>query len=182
MDEGHPRTIEVTGDGPVTGLESFDVPADVDEVAWTLAVFGRVDRELELRRSDVTTMDLEAVTEDFSCVEGWTATDLAWRGIRIRELFARAGPVPDAAFCLVHGMDGDYACNLPIERAADGLLAVELDGEPLPIEHGGPARLVLADRESDCWESVKWVSKLEVLAHEPVEADTASEIALSRLE
>jgi len=78
-------------------------------------------------------------------------------------------------------MDGDYACPLPRERAADALLAVGLDGNVLPVEHGGPARLVPTDAASDCWESVKWVTALEVTHSAPVDEDTAEQIALGRL-
>lgn len=78
-------------------------------------------------------------------------------------------------------MDGDYACSLPRERAADALLAVGLDGNVLPVEHGGPARVVPTDDESDCWESVKWVTALEVTHSASVDEDTAEQIALGRL-
>jgi DMSO/TMAO reductase YedYZ molybdopterin-dependent catalytic subunit len=84
-------------------------------------------------------------------------------------------------------MDGEYACGYPLDRLdgalleLDGaLLALELDGDPLPVEHGGPARLVPATAESDCWESVKWMARIELLADEP--EDTARDLALSRLE
>ncbi len=78
-------------------------------------------------------------------------------------------------------MDGDYACAFPLDRVNDAMLAFELDGEALPREHGGPARLVPTAAGSDCWESVKWVAELEVRRSEPVAGDTAEEIALGRL-
>jgi DMSO/TMAO reductase YedYZ molybdopterin-dependent catalytic subunit len=79
-------------------------------------------------------------------------------------------------------MDGEYACSYQRDRVDDALLAVELDGRPLPVEHGGPARLVPTTADSDCWESVKWVTTLEVCTSEPVADDTAENIATSRLE
>jgi DMSO/TMAO reductase YedYZ molybdopterin-dependent catalytic subunit len=120
------------------------------------------------------------VTGDFSCVEGWTATDLSWRGVRVADVLARSEPRPDAAFALVHAMDGEYACSFPLADLDGALLALELDGEPLPVEHGGPARLVPATADSDCWESVKWVDRLELRPDEP--DDTARDLALSRIE
>jgi DMSO/TMAO reductase YedYZ molybdopterin-dependent catalytic subunit len=77
-------------------------------------------------------------------------------------------------------MDGEYACGYPLDRLDGALLALELDGDPLPVEHGGPARLVPATAGSDCWESVKWVARIELLADAP--EDTARDLALSRLE
>ena len=78
--------------------------------------------------------------------------------------------------------DGDYACAFPLERLSDALLAVELEGELLPVEHGGPARLVPIGADTDCWEHVKWVAEIEVGETPFSDADTAKDVALSRLE
>ena len=87
-------------------------------------------------------------------LDGWT------------DLLDRAGVRSAAEFALVRAMDGEYACSFPVERLSSAVLAVELDGEPLPVEHGGPARLVPTG-EGDCWESVKWVARLELHATKP---------------
>ncbi|WP_372912709.1 molybdopterin-dependent oxidoreductase [Salinigranum sp.] len=163
----------------MSGLETREVPEAVETDGWRLTVDGRVDRPLSLSHDDLRAMELVSATGDFSCVEGWTATDLTWRGVRVTDLLDRAGPDAEAAFALVHAMDGEYACGYPLDALDGALLALELDGEPLPVEHGGPARLVPADG-GDCWESVKWVARIELHATEP--ADTARELALSRLE
>jgi DMSO/TMAO reductase YedYZ molybdopterin-dependent catalytic subunit len=152
---------------------------------------------------------LESVTDDFECIEGWIAKDLSWRGIRVGPVLNRADPDDNAEYVLVHAMDGDYACSFPIDRVADALLAVELEDQPLPMKHGGPARLVPTTTdtdgynfvkifdptggrhcsraysrqyESDCWESVKWVTELEVCDSEPSVGDTVKNIATSRLD
>ena len=83
---------------------------------------------------------------------------------------------------LVRAIDGDYASSFDLGRLASGMLAVELDGEPLPPEHGGPARLVFPDTESECWESLKWVTEIAIRRSEPIAADTAEGIARSRIE
>ncbi|AUV81540.1 molybdopterin-binding oxidoreductase [Salinigranum rubrum] len=162
----------------MSGLETHEVPEAVETDGWRLTVDGCVDRRLSLSHDDLRAMELASATGDFSCVEGWTATDLSWRGVRVVDLLRCAGPDEEAAFALVHAMDGEYACGYSLDDFGGALLALELDGEPLPVEHGGPARLVPAG-DSDCWESVKWVSRIELHATEP--ADTARELALSRL-
>ncbi|MFB6110252.1 MAG: molybdopterin-dependent oxidoreductase [Halodesulfurarchaeum sp.] len=83
---------------------------------------------------------LETVTDDFECIEGWTAEDLSWRGIRIGSILDHAESGTDADYVLVHSMGGEYACSFPIDRVVDALLAVELDEQLLPVAHGGPAR------------------------------------------
>ncbi|MFB6131296.1 MAG: molybdopterin-dependent oxidoreductase [Salinigranum sp.] len=160
-------------------LEVHDVPDAVEPEGWRLVVDGRVDRRVVLTPDELRSMALVTVAGEFSCVEGWTAPDLTWRGVGIADLLARARPGRDAEFALVRAMDGEYACGFPIDRLSEALLAIELDGEALPVEHGGPARLVPAD-ESDCWESVKWVARIELRADRP--DDTARDLALSRIE
>ncbi|MFB6091572.1 MAG: molybdopterin-dependent oxidoreductase [Haloquadratum sp.] len=162
-------------------LESHPVPDDVDPEEWTLRVTGAVSRPLCLSRDDVVALPDGELTDDFTCVEGWRAQDLSWRGVRVETVLSRASPRAAARYVLVHAMDGDYASAFPIDRARDALLAFELDGEPLPVEHGGPARLVPTDDGADCWESIKWVTEIEVLETEPASRDTAEEIALDRV-
>lgn len=165
----------------MTDLERHPIPDDVDPEAWTLAVSGAVDRPLALTREDLSAYSLDPFHEDFECEAGWTAEGLSWRGIRVGTLLDRAEPDDDAAYGLVRAMDGDYACSFPVGRLHEALLALELDGEPLPVAHGGPARLVPTG-DGDCWESVKWVAEIELLAHEPTAADTAQSLALSRID
>ncbi|MFB6090747.1 MAG: molybdopterin-dependent oxidoreductase [Halobellus sp.] len=166
----------------MTELESHPVPADVDPDGWALRVGGAVDRPLRLDRADVAALPAETFEEDFECVEGWTAAGLTWRGVRVERLLDRAGPTAEASHALVRAMDGDYACAFPLETLAGAVLATELDGEALPVEHGGPARLVPTDAGTDCWESVKWVAEIEVRESAPTDADTAEELALSRID
>jgi len=165
----------------MSGLEPHAVPDDVDPDDWQLRVTGAVSSPLRLGPSELADHPAVTVAEDFECREGWVAADLSWRGIRVERLLDRAAPTVDDGHVLVRAMDGDYACAFPVGRVADAVVAVGLDGDPLPVEHGGPARLVPTDEGSDCWESVKWVSELRVTDAEPVDRDTAKEIAVGRL-
>ncbi|WP_435075214.1 molybdopterin-dependent oxidoreductase [Halorubrum sp. HHNYT27] len=163
-------------------LRTHGVPDGIDSGDWTLQVTGAVSEPLRITREELLEFPLETVTDDFECVEGWIAEGLSWRGIRVGSVLNRADPEADADYVLVHSMDGEYACSFRRDRIADALLAVELDGRPLPVEHGGPARLVPTTGDSDCWESVKWVTSLAVHDSEPVAGDTAEDIATGRLE
>lgn len=165
----------------MSDLRTHDVPDEVDPSDWTLRVTGAVAEPLRVEREDLAAFPVETVTDDFECVEGWVAEDLSWQGVRVSSVLDRADPTIDDGYVLVHAMDGDYACSVPRARAADALLAFRLDGEPLPVTHGGPARFVPTDSGADCWESVKWVDGLEVSDSEPVAGDTAEEIALNRV-
>jgi DMSO/TMAO reductase YedYZ molybdopterin-dependent catalytic subunit len=166
----------------MTDLEHHDVPEGVETTGWTLRITGAVDRPLELTHEELGSFPLETFSDDFVCEEGWVAEDLTWRGVRVGAVVDRAEPTETSEYGLVRAMDGDYACAFPLNRLGESILAIELDGEPLGPEHGGPARLVPTDSSRDCWESVKWVSNVEVLERAPTETDTARELALSRIE
>lgn len=166
----------------MTDLERHPVPEDVDPDSWTLDVTGAVGRSLELSRRDLTAFPVETFRGEFACEEGWVAEDLTWRGVRVGALLDRAGPADASAYGLVRAMDGDYACSFPLDRLDGAILALELDGDRLGVEHGGPARLVPTGDDRDCWESIKWVSEIELLETEPTAADTAETLALSRID
>lgn len=163
-------------------LRTHDIPDGIEPNDWTLRVTGAVSRTLHIERTELTEFPNKTVTDDFTCVEGWVAKDLSWRGVVVGSILNRAEPTVDNGYVLVHSMDGDYACSFRRNRVKDALLAFELDGDRLPVEHGGPARLVPTDVDSDCWESVKWVSEFEVTETDPVAGDTAEEIATGRLD
>lgn len=166
----------------MSDLKTFDGVPDIDPESWRLPIAGRVTSPVTLSIDDLRALQLETITDDFECVEGWVAPDLTWRGVRLKTLIDRVDPAHDANYALVTAADGDYACSFPLDRLGEALLAVDLDGEPIPRDHGGPARLVPVGEATDCWESIKWVSSIEVLETEPVDDDTAEALALSRIE
>lgn len=161
-------------------LRRHPVPESVDTEGWTLTIGGCVDRSLEFDLDDLSSLPRQSVSDDFACVDGWSAAGLSWRGIPVSTLLDRAGPTVIDGYGLVHALDGDYACAFPLDRLREALLAVELDDEPLPVEHGGPARFVPGGDDSDCWEQVKWVSTIEITTSQPT--DTAKAIALGRID
>ncbi len=163
-------------------LREFGDGPDVDPETWTLEITGTVSRPRQFTVDDIRSLDLEKYTHDFSCVEGWVAEGLTWRGIRVGNLLSLTAPDERSRFGLVRAIDDGYACAFSLDRLSEAILAVDLDGDPLPPEHGGPARLVPRGDETDCWESIKWVDSIEVSEAKPATADTAKEMALSRIE
>ncbi|WP_144905966.1 molybdopterin-dependent oxidoreductase [Halobellus captivus] len=165
----------------MTTLKTYDVPDAVDPDGYQLDITGAVTHELQFRRPELEELPSESFTADFACVEGWIAEDCSWQGVCLEHLLDRAEPIASASHALVHAMDGAYACSFPLPRLSNAVLAIDLDGNPLPIEHGGPARLVPTG-DADCWESVKWVRELEIVTSPQDDTDTAKSIALSRIE
>ncbi|AZH24567.1 molybdopterin-dependent oxidoreductase [Haloplanus aerogenes] len=150
-----------------------DPPADADPARWTVTLAGAVADPQTMRASDLASLVGEPMESSTAC-EGETAEPSRWRGVRVGTLLGRARPRADASHALVHSADPDYACGFDLDRLRDALLAVRLDGEPIPTERGGPVRLLVDD--ADCWERVKWVSRIDVLDEPPGDADTARDV------
>ncbi len=132
---------------------------------WSLGVDGAVEEVVALDWPAFLALPQADDTSDFHCVTGWSRFDLAWRGVRLSTVLALARPLPEATHVMLHGYDG-YSTNLPLEEALkeDVLLARAVDGAPLPVEHGGPCRVVTPQLYA--WKGAKWVSRVEVLTRD----------------
>ena len=94
-----------------------------------------------------------------------------WRGVRLRDVLHRAGVAPDALEVVFDGADSpllpatpDFLKSLPVERALDEstLIALEMNGQPLPHWNGAPARLIVPG-----WVGTYWVKHLTAIRIEP---------------
>jgi DMSO/TMAO reductase YedYZ molybdopterin-dependent catalytic subunit len=106
------------------------------------------------------------VVADFHCVAGWTARDLGWEGVLVRDLYELLSPHPQVTHLRVCGRDG-FRGVLALDDALrdDVLIADRLDGEPLPVEHGGPWRIVSPSQYG--YKSVKHLDRIELHFREP---------------
>lgn len=126
-----------------------------DPTTWDFRVDGAVDTPIRLTYDEVRALPSKTITSDFHCVTGWTTFDNEWVGVTIRELAERAQVRPTAKFATFHCGDG-YTTSHPREVLFDDdvILAYEWDGKTLPLEHGGPVRLLVPKRYA--WKSAKW--------------------------
>jgi DMSO/TMAO reductase YedYZ molybdopterin-dependent catalytic subunit len=132
--------------------------------AYRLVVEGAVESPLELSLDDLRSLPQREAELPIACVEGWSAS-ARWRGVPVRDLLERAGAAPNAE-ATVESLQpsGRYrTAFVNADQAADRdtLLAVELDGQPLHIDHGFPVRLIGPNRPGVL--QTKWVSKLVVV-------------------
>jgi DMSO/TMAO reductase YedYZ molybdopterin-dependent catalytic subunit len=132
---------------------------------WRLQVDGAAEAPLALSYADLLALPQAGERSDFHCVTGWSALDLAFRGVRLEVLLALARPAPEATHLMLHGADG-YETNLPLwEALKPDVLAVHtVDGAPLPREHGGPVRVVTPQLYA--WKGAKWLTRIELLARD----------------
>lgn len=139
------------------------VIAAAQNPGFRLVVEGAVARRLELSREDLEAMPQHGAELPIACVEGWSAS-AHWRGVRVRDLLARAGADANAEV-VVESLQrrGRYRrSDLNRRQAADTdtILALELNSEPLHIDHGFPVRLIGPNRPGVL--QTKWVSRLVV--------------------
>ncbi|MCB5274392.1 Sulfoxide reductase catalytic subunit YedY [Arthrobacter sp. SO5] len=166
--------LRVEGIGPlVTPNKDFyridtalRVPV-VDPGQWKLRVTGLVEREVELDFAALLAKPLIERHITIACVSNEVGGDLIgnarWLGWPVRELLALAGPKPGADMVLSRSTDG-WTAGTPLEVLTDNrdaLLAVGMNGEPLPLEHGFPARLIVPGLYGYV-SATKWVTELKV--------------------
>jgi len=142
-------------------------PPRIDLERWRFRVGGLVATPWEWNWEDFLKLPRVRVFGDFHCVTRWSRLGNTWEGVSTRELISRAGgPLPNARFALIGGYDQGWTTNLPLEHllAEDALVALTHDGEPLTIEHGGPARLIVPQLYA--WKSAKWLKNIDLLDHD----------------
>lgn len=147
-----------------TALTVPQVPAE----DWRLRIHGMVDRELELTYADVRRRGLIDRRITLCCVSNQVGGEListaTFTGIDLGDLLREAGVRGGAQQLLSTSSDG-WTCGTPIdvllERDRGAMLAVGMNGEPLPLEHGFPARLVVPGLYGYV-SATKWVTDLEV--------------------
>lgn len=122
----------------------------VDPDGWTLRIDGMVDRPLEFTLDQLFERELVERPVTLSCVSnevgGSLVGNAVWRGIPLAELLDEAGVQEGATQVVGRSVDG-WDCGFPTELVYDGreaLVALTMNGEPLPIDHGFPARLVVS--------------------------------------
>jgi DMSO/TMAO reductase YedYZ molybdopterin-dependent catalytic subunit len=171
-----PAAVEVGVDGVVPfrvpnpqfyRIDTALVVPQVDAARWTLRIHGLVEREVTLTFDELVSSPLVERDVTLMCVSNEVGGDLVgnarWLGLPLKPLLEKARPTADADMVLSTSADG-WTCSTPLEVLLDGrdaLLAVGMNGEPLPVEHGFPARLVVPGLYGFV-SATKWVVDLEV--------------------
>jgi DMSO/TMAO reductase YedYZ molybdopterin-dependent catalytic subunit len=141
---------------------SYGSTPTVKKDQWRFAVTGAVERPVTLDFPQLLKLPRTYVTRDFHCVTGWSRLDIAWEGVKVRDILALAAPKEEATHVMAVCY-GNYTTNLALETVLeeDVLIAFRHDGKDLEPDHGGPARLVVPSRYG--YKSAKWIKGLDVL-------------------
>jgi DMSO/TMAO reductase YedYZ molybdopterin-dependent catalytic subunit len=139
----------------------------IDPAQWKLRIHGRVRKELELTFNDLLNRPQIERYVTLSCVSNEVGGDLVgnakWLGVPLKDILEEAGPDP-AADQVVSRSDDGFSAGTPTAVMLDGrdaMIAIGMNGEPLPIEHGFPARLVVPGLYGYV-SATKWVTDIEL--------------------
>jgi DMSO/TMAO reductase YedYZ molybdopterin-dependent catalytic subunit len=166
----------------------FQIPT-LDAAAFRLSVGGLVDRPLSLSLRDVQNMQSQTLVVTLECAgngrtkfdppapgEKWAlgaVSTAEWTGVPLKEILDHAGVRMNAREVVFRGADHGHVDGTPevirFERSlglddareAGGLLAYAMNGEPLPIQHGYPLRLIVPSWYAVA--SVKWLTEIELI-------------------
>ena len=135
----------------------------IEQDEWSLRIDGMVAEEAEWSWEEFHELPFELVPCDIHCVTKWSKLGTSFGGVSVDTLLEAAEPLGAYAMAFSYG---GYTTNLAIEDLSDGKawVVTEHEGEPLPREHGGPARLLVPHLYF--WKSAKWVAGLRVTDHD----------------
>ncbi|MGN6161003.1 MAG: molybdopterin-dependent oxidoreductase [Marmoricola sp.] len=145
---------------------ALTIPA-IDPSSWKLRIHGMVDREIEITYDQLIARKMSEGWVTLCCVSnpvgGNLISNAYFSGVPVRDLLKEAGVHPDADAVLQTSYD-DWTCGTPIGALTDdrlAILAVAMNGEPLPLEHGFPVRTVVPGLYGYV-SATKWVVDMEV--------------------
>lgn len=173
-------TADTDFDGLDNGETTFITPNDdfyridtalsfptVDLGEWRLRIGGMVDKEIELSYDDISALTQIERTITICCVSneigGPYIGNATWQGVLLTELLDMVGVREGAEQLFSRSIDG-WTCGFPIDVARDGrdaMLAIGMNGEPLPLMHGFPARLIVPGIYGYV-SATKWISEIEI--------------------
>lgn len=148
-------------------IDTALVIPDVDPATWSMDITGMVDRPYSLTYDELLALPMTEQVVTLSCVSNTVGGSLVgtavWQGVRLADVLDAAGVQPGADQLVGRSVEG-FTVGFPTEAVYDGrtaLVAVGMNGEPLPVRNGFPARLVVSGLYGYV-SATKWLSELEL--------------------
>lgn len=136
----------------------------IDIQDWVLRVDGLVENPLNLTYENITSFPAVSDVVTLKCVAGPQGT-ANWTGVRLSAILDMAG-IKDGASEVVFFAEDGFSSSLEIADATmpDVILAYEMNGDTLPVDHGYPVRLVVPGKYGYKW--VKWIVNIQVVGYD----------------
>ncbi|HWC23518.1 MAG TPA: molybdopterin-dependent oxidoreductase [Flexivirga sp.] len=164
-------TPYIVPNGSFYRIDTALVVPQVDPASWKLRVTGMVDHEIEIDWNTLLSKPMQEAMVTLMCVSnevgGHLNGNAIWTGWPVRELLAQAGVQPGADMVLSRSVDG-FTAGTPLGAMTDdrnALIAVAMNGEALPAEHGFPVRLVVPGLYGYV-SATKWLTELKLTTFE----------------
>jgi DMSO/TMAO reductase YedYZ molybdopterin-dependent catalytic subunit len=149
-------------------IDTAFIPPTVERDTWRLRVTGLVDREIELTYDELVALPVVEQYVTIACVSNNVGGDLVgnakWTGVPLRTVLGLAGVQANADQLVGRSVDG-FTAGMPVEWVMDEsrvpMVAVGMNGEPLPRSHGYPARLIIPGLYGYV-SATKWLTELQL--------------------
>lgn len=149
-------------------IDTAFIPPSVDKATWKLRVWGLVDREIELTYDELVALPVIEQYVTIACVSNTVGGDLVgnakWTGVELRTVLEMAGVQPAADELVGRSVDG-FTAGMPVDWVMDEsrvpMIAVAMNDEPLPRNHGYPARLIIPGLYGYV-SATKWLTELQL--------------------
>jgi DMSO/TMAO reductase YedYZ molybdopterin-dependent catalytic subunit len=168
-------TPYVTSNADFYRIDTAIFVPQVDASTWKMTIGGMVDHPVTFSYADLLGMDLVEEPVTIACVSnevgGHLIGNALWRGVPLAKLLGEAGVQSGATQIVGRSVD-DFTVGFPTEKALDGrtaMIAVGMNGEPLPVKHGFPARLIVAGLYGYV-SATKWLKEITLTRLEDFDA------------
>ncbi len=154
--------------------DDYQLLAENDFRDYRLSIGGLVESPISLSLEELRALGQQSQITKHNCIQGWTAV-AEWAGVPLQRIIDEVRPTPEARYVVFYAMDdkgltegegryGFFYGTIPIHLASNpqSILALEMNGAPLPVEHGAPARVRLETQLG--FKMVKWVTGIEFVA------------------
>ncbi len=144
---------------------SAEVTPTLPSEDWSFTIEGLVAEPTSWTWDEIHDLPPSSYIGAIHCVTAWSKFGMTFTGVSIDTLLDVVTMTSGATHAMAVSHTG-YTTNLPIEDLTGGKAWVvwEVDGEPLPVDHGGPARLLVPHLYF--WKSAKWIAGLQILDHD----------------
>ena len=157
------QQLIAAGKWPIIGERQ---PANSDQ-PWKLTLSGLVDNKRTYSLDDLNRMKTTTLRIDIHCVTRWSRQGVTFAGVLLKDLLDEVGVSDSARFLsFVSRSARNHSTSLSLEGALQNqtLIATQVDGQPLGMDHGGPIRNIVPGRYF--YKSVKWLETIELLAED----------------
>lgn len=160
---------ELTPNKDFYRIDINTLPPQVDAAKWQLEVKGLVNHPLQLTLDAIRSRPAVSQAVTLECISNEVGGDLTstslWTGVRLKDILAEAGLQNGVKEIYMRAADGFYE-SVPINEAMDErtLLVYQMNGQPLPVEHGFPLRIYIPNHFG--MKQPKWLTSLEAIDHQ----------------